>query len=114
MTTRDDLRRLGDLAALKAARDRAALAAVEARAAPIRAALARLDAPPPEAAPDDLREARDRAAWSAWAGTERRRLQMDLARLRAELDGAKRLAAKATAREAVIGKLRDTAPPRRR
>ena len=105
MSARADLERLSALSALAAARDRAALAAVEARAAPIRAAIARLEAPAPAAAPDDLREARDRAAWHAWAGIERRRLLMDLARLRADLEGARRAAAKATAREAVIARL---------
>ena len=112
MTSRADLARLGELAALRAARDRAALAAVERRAGPIRAALARLDVAAPATPPDDLREARDHALWQAWAATERRRLTMELSRLRAELDGARRLAARGTAREAVIERLRDAPRPR--
>lgn len=101
---RDDLRRLGEAADLVAARALADLAAVQARAAPLRAALAALDAydPPP---PADMREARDRAAWLQWRGEERRRLTMALSRLRAELDGARRASGRAAARAAVVERL---------
>ncbi|WP_308915866.1 hypothetical protein [Jannaschia sp. LMIT008] len=101
----DDLRRLSDLASLRAARDRGALAAVETRAAPIRAAIAALEAPAPADAPADLGEARAQLAHMGWAVQERTRLTMELARLRAELEHARHAAAKATAREQVIAEL---------
>ena len=102
---RADVERLREAAGLRAARDRAALAAVEARAQPIRDALAALDAEEGTEPPEGLQAARDHAAWQAWRTAERQRLMMALSRLRAELDGARRASAKATAREAVADRI---------
>ncbi|KIT14294.1 hypothetical protein [Jannaschia aquimarina] len=101
---RADLERLHEIARLRSFRSQAELGKADARVRSIQSAIA-LTFPQEQAEPTDVHSARDRACWQSWAELERRRLTMELSRLRAEQEPLRKSAGRDLARAEVLEKI---------